>query len=411
MPRSDEPNEIATGDQQLLVARSMLVTRGLRAVADGLMSTSLATLLLAQGLPKSAVGVVSTVTLLGSATTLLLVTRFAEILRPYRVLVVMSLLMVVMGTIFAVTGNLVVLLLVSMIGPLNPSTGDVSAFLPAEQTIVGSAFEGALRTRAFARFSLVAAGGAAIGSFLAGPLSYVGRLIGFDSTDGLAMSPLAYAAIGVIVLIVYVRTVGRVPLSLAVSSPGRLGPSRRVITELSAIFALDSAGGGMVLYSIIALWMKGRFDFDLSQIGAALGGMSLAAAASALTAPRLSARFGLVETMVVTHVCGNLLLLATAFASTPQLAVACLLGRSLLSQLDVPPRSSFVMSLVTPSERSAAAAFTNLPRSVATASTPILAAWMLQHSSFGWPLVAGALLKLAYDALLWVRFRRFSSRG
>ena len=167
----------------------------------------------------------------------------------------------------------------------------------------------------------------------------------------------------------------------------------------------------MVLYSIIALWMKARFDFDLGQIGTVLGSMSLAAAVSALAAPKLSARFGLVETMVVTHAIANLLLLATAFAPSAGVAVALLLGRSLLSQLDVPPRTSFIMSLVSPEERSAAAAFTNLPRSVATASTPILAAWMLEKSEFGWPLIVGALMKLAYDLLLWVRFRSRSSKG
>ncbi len=389
----------------MLTFRSMLATRGLRAIGDGIMSTSLTALLLAQGLPKSAVGVVSTATLLGSATSLVLISRFAMHLKPLRVLIAMGLFMAFTGIVFATTGSLVALVLVALIGPLNPSTGDVSPFLPAEQTVVGSAFEGHARTKAFAQFSLVASAGASLGAFLSGPLARLGRLFGLDSTNGVALNPLVYASIGMMVIPVYVVAVGRTQQPIAVSAPVRLNESRRIIRELTAVFALDSAGGGMVLFSIIALWMKGRFSFDLGQIGLVLGFMSLASAVSALSAAKLSARFGLVETMVFTHAPANVLLIAAAFAPTAPVAVACLIARSLLSQLDVSPRTSFVMSLATPAERSAAMAFTNLPRSIATASTPIIGAFLLQHSTFGWPLVIGGGLKLVYDALLWIRFR------
>lgn len=162
--------------------------------------------------------------------------------------------------------------------------------------------------------------------------------------------------------------------------------------------------------SLIALWLARRFDFTLGRIGFVLGLMSLASAASAMLSPKLSARFGLVETMTLTHAPANVLLIATAFAPNPQLAVACLAVRSLMSQLDVPPRVAFVMSLVRPEERSATSAFTNLPRSIATASTPWLGGWLLTKSSFGWPLVIGGSLKLIYDVLLWIRFRKFSTR-
>ena len=369
------------------------------------MSTSLTGLLLARGLDKSTVGLVSTATLLGSATSLLLITRFASQLRPYRILLGMSILMILTGLTFASTGAVAILVLVAVIGPLNPSTGDVSPFLPAEQTIVGSAFSGEARTRAFARFSLVASSGAALGAFLAGPLSTLGRRVGFDASRGIALNALFYAGIGLLVLPMYVTMIGRGTQCAAVSKPGRLGPSRNIIRELTAIFALDSGGGGMVLHSILALWMLGRFGFDLGRVGLVLGCMSLASATSALAAPKLASRYGLVETMVITHLVANVFLIAAAFAPSAPIAIGCLIVRALLSQLDVPPRTSLVMSLVTPEERSAAAAFTNLPRSVATATTPLLAGAMLQHSTFGWPLVAGGLLKIAYDILLWKRFR------
>ena len=387
----------------------MLVTRAIRALGDGIMSASLTPLLLSRGFNGRTIGLVTTATLLGSATNLVLVSRFPRVLRPQRVLVAMSVLMAATGMTFAATGALGALLAISIIGPLNPSSGDVSPFLPAEQTIVSAAEEGTARTRALARFALVASAGASAGAFLAGSIAHVGRRIGFVATNGTAFSALVYGALGLIVLGVYVPTMRRTQ-STSITNPSRLGPSRSIIRRLTAVFALDSAGGGMVVNTLIALWLQRRFDFTLGKIGAVLGLMSLCSAASALLAPRLSARFGLVETMALTHAPANVLVIAAAFAPNPQVAVVCLAVRALVSQLDVPPRVAFVMSLVEPDERSAAAAFTNLPRSIATASTPLLGGWLLTKSSFGWPLVIGGAMKLAYDALLWIKFRRYSQR-
>lgn len=387
----------------------MLITRGMRAVADGLLSASLTPLLLARGFNGRTVGLVTTATLLGSAANLLLITRFARVLRPGRVLVAMSVLMAITGFVFAWTGVLAVLVAVALVGPLNPSSGDVSPFLPAEQTIIGSAFEGSARTRALARFALIASAGAAAGAFLAGPTARLGRQLGFDATNGIAFAPFVYGLLGLAVIPLYVATLRSTHLT-SIAKPGRLGPSKRIITQLTAVFALDSAGGGMVVNALIALWLKRRFDFSLGRIGVVLGLMSLASAASALLAPKLSARFGLVETMALTHAPANVLVIAAAFAPNPQLAVGLLCARALVSQLDVPPRVAFVMSIVEPEERAAASAFTNLPRSIAAASTPLLGGWLLTRTTFGWPLVIGGATKLTYDVLLWVRFRHLSTK-
>ena len=387
----------------------MLLTRGARAVGDGLMSASLTPLLLSRGFNGRTIGFVTTATLLGSATNLVLVSRFPRTLRPQRVLLLMSVLMAVTGFTFAATGAIGALVAISIIGPLNPSSGDVSPFLPAEQTIVSAAEEGSARTRALARFALVASAGAAAGAFAAGSIARLGRSLGFTETKGTAFSAFVYGVLGLLVLPVYLATL-RGTQSASVTTPSRLGPSRSVIRRLTAVFALDSAGGGMVVNTLIALWLQRRFDFTLGKIGAVLGLMSLCSAASALLAPKLSARFGLVETMALTHAPANVLVIAAAFAPNPQIAVACLGARALLSQLDVPPRVAFVMSLVQPEERSAASAFTNLPRSLATASTPLLGGWLLTRSTFGWPLVIGGGLKLLYDVLLWTKFRHLSQR-
>ena len=393
----------------LSASKSMLITRGMRAVGDGIMAATLTPLLLSRGFNGRTVGLITTATLLGSAFNLVLVSRFPAVARPQRVLVVMSVLMAATGLTFAITGTLGALLAISIIGPLNPSSGDVSPFLPAEQTIVSAAAEGSARTRALARFALVASGGAAIGAFASGLIARTGRSLGFTATNGTAFSALLYALIGLAVIPVYMMTL-RQPQPTSVHTPSRLGPSRRLIRQLTAVFALDSAGGGMVVNTLVALWLQRRFDFTLGKIGAVLGLMSLASAASALLAPKLSARFGLVETMALTHAPANVLVIAAAFAPNAQIAVMCLGLRALVSQLDVPPRVAFVMSIVEPEERSAAAAFTNLPRSIATASTPLLGGWLLTKSTFGWPLVIGGSLKLAYDALLWIKFRRYSQR-
>ncbi len=388
---------------------TIFATRGLRGFADGLMSAGLASLLVARGFGPNTVGQISTATLLGSALALVLITSVAHIFRPYRVLMVMSILMAITGLVFAFSSTLWVLIAISLIGPLNPSSGDVSPLLPAEQTVLGSAFDGKARTTAMARFSLIALAGASCGAFSLGPIKHLGHRIGMGA-DGIALAPLVYAGIGMIVFPAYLVAL-RSKQPLAVTKPSRLGVSARVIYELTAIFALDSAGGGMVIYSIIALWLHKRFDFSAGRVGTVLGLMSLASAASALLAPRISARIGLVETMVITHLPSNVLIIAAAFAPNAKIVVGLLIARSLLSQMDVPPRVSFVMSLVTPEERSAASAFTNLPRSIASAFMPLIGGWLVQLSSFGWPLVIGGVLKMIYDVLLWVRFRGRSIRA
>jgi MFS family permease len=396
-PRSPEPCPAAPPRRTSFV---VFTTRGLRAIGDGLLSATLASLLLERGFSERSVGVLSTATLLGSAAALVAITRFAPRATPVRVLTAMSVLMIITGVAFAASESLALLVLVALIGPLNPSSGDVSAFLPAEQTILGSAVPASERTAVLARFSLVALTGASLGAFAAPTVQRLGRSAGLTDTDGLATAPLVYAGIGAVVLVLY-RSGLRNATEVAVRNPSRLGPSRKVVRELTCVFALDSAGGGLVVYSLIALWLQRRFGFELDAIGAVLGAMSLASGASSLLSARLSARIGLVETMVLTHLPANLLLLAAAFAPTASWAVGLLIARSLLSQMDVPAR----VSLVSEPERSAASAATNLPRALATASTPLLGAWMLERSTTGWPLVAGAGLKIVYDVVLWIRFR------
>ena len=183
-----------------------------------------------------------------------------------------------------------------------------------------------------------------------------------------------------------------------------LGPSRRVVYRLAAVFSLDSLGGGFVVQSLLVLWLARRHGLSTATTGAVFFWTGLLAGASALVAVRIARRIGLVRTMVFTHLPANVLLVLTALAPTAPLAVAGLLARSALSQMDVPTRTSYVMAVVSPEERPAAASVTGVPRSLAAAATPLAAGWLLEHSTFGWPLVIGGVLKAAYDLLLLAMF-------
>ena len=391
-------------------AKAFLATRAARALADGLIAASFTTLVHARGYDDRTLGWLITATLLGSATILLGVTRRPDLLTPRRVLLLCSALMVATGIAFASTGALLVLVPLAVLGPLNPTGGDVSAFLPAEQALIADVTSEAQRSRTFARYSLAGFAGAAVGSLAAGPIASFGMSHGFEATEGTALAPLLYALVGGGVGVAYLRVSHR-DRSVAVSSQRRLIESRKRVHRLAAVFALDSAGGGFVGTALIGAYLSRRFDFALGQTGLVLALAALASATSSLLAPKLSRRFGLVETMVFTHAPANLLCVAAGLAPNAPLAVGLLIARALVSQLDVPARQTFVMSVVPAEERSAAAAFTNLPRSLAAASTPPIAGWLLYRSEFGWPLILGGGLKLLYDGMLFVLFRRDSTKA
>jgi predicted MFS family arabinose efflux permease len=176
------------------------------------------------------------------------------------------------------------------------------------------------------------------------------------------------------------------------------------VVRLSLLFCLDALGGGFVVQSLLALWLLRRFDLSLATTGVVFFAAGVLAAFSQVLSAFIAARLGLVKTMVYTHLPANLLLVLAAFMPNATLAIALLLLRMSMSSMDVPARQSYVMSVVPPEERAAAASVTNVPRSLAAATTPLLAGAMLAHSSFGWPLICGGLAKILYDVLLLIQF-------
>jgi MFS family permease len=372
-------------------AAVLIETRALRAFGDGLVSTVLSAYLLSLGYTARDVGTVITATLVGSAALTLFVGLRGHQLGRRRLLIAVAVLMMATGAVFATVTSLWALVVMGFLGTINPSAGDVSVFLPTEQALLPVTATDHDRTALFARYTLagftVAAAGALAANVVQGRVVFV-----------------VYGVLGAAVLARYLR------LSPAVEPPSGspsvpLGPSRRTVYRLAAVFSIDAFGGGFVVQSLIALWLFRRFHLSVGVAGTIFFWSGLLSGFSGLVAARIARRIGLIRTMVYTHLPANALLMATAFMPNAPLAVLCLLARSALSQMDVPARSSYVMAVVTPAERPAAASVTNVPRSLASALPPLLAGWMLDHSRFGWPLLAGGALKATYDLVLLGMFR------
>jgi MFS family permease len=379
----------------------VLVGRGLRSVADGFVALLLPVHLERLGYGAWEVGLLATATLLGSALLTLALGYAGHRIRLRHGLLAAALLMAATGLCFAGLDAFWPLLLVAFVGTINPSSGDVSVFLPLEHTLIAHLAPDRDRTAIFARYSLVGSLGTALGALAAGGLEWIDRVV----PPGTATKTmfLVYGAIGLATWWLY----SGLP---DVRSPEehrtvRLGSSRRRVYGLAALFSVDSFGGGFVVNSLLALWLFERFGLSIATTGTIFFATGLCSAVSYLLAVPLSRRFGLINTMVFTHLPSSVLLILAALAPSVPLAVGFLVLRSLLSQMDVPTRSSYVMAIVEPLERPAAASLTAVPRSLAAALSPALAGWMLGATTFGWPLICAGILKIGYDLALLRQFR------
>ncbi len=389
-------------------ALPLLVARGLRAFADGYMAVLLPAYLLSIGLGTLEVGVVSTATMLGSALATLAVGAWGYRFAAGRLLRCAALLMAATGIGFAGLSSFWPLLVVALVGTLNPSSGDVSVFLPLEHARLASAAQGHARTALFARYSLLGALCAALGALAAAAPDWLVQHTGLGRLDALRGMFVVYAAIGLIVFWLY----RNLPTQAGAGStdsmpvaPAPLGPSRRVVMRLAALFSMDAFAGGLTVNALMSLWLLERFGFSLTQAGVFFFWTGLLSAASQLAAPVVAQRIGLLNTMVFTHLPANVCLVLAAVAPSLPVALALLMIRSSLSSMDVPTRTAYVMAVVTPAERSAAASFTAVPRSLAAAISPTLSGALFAAGWISLPLVACGLLKITYDLALWRAMR------
>jgi MFS family permease len=389
------------------VTSLLLASRALRGFADGFVAVLLPAYLLALGYGQIEVGVLSTTAMFGSALATLAVGRWGHRFALRSLLLGAALLMLFTGLAFASLSSLWPLLVVAFLGPLNPSSGDVSVFLPLEHSVLAST-PAQQRTTIFARYSFLGNMFGAAGALSAALPDWL-ALRGWPMLDALRAMFVLYAIVGAAVWLLYLRLPRARTEETKPSVP--LGPSRGIVWRLAGLFSVDSFAGGMTINALLALWLFERFGMSLTAAGAFFFWTGFFSAFSQLAAPLVARRIGLVNTMVFTHIPASVCLIGAAFAPSLGLALAFLLVRSALSQMDVPARSAYVMSVVTPAERPAAASFTAVPRSLAAAIGPSITGALFAAGAMATPLVACGVLKIAYDLALFAGFRRVAPRS
>jgi MFS family permease len=407
--------------------------RGLRQVAYGMMTVILAIALTNQGLAPTAIGVLVSVSLAGDLVGALLIGRWADHWGRQRTLITLALLMAATGLVFGLAGFFdlaswyPLLLIAAFFGTLGTTASETAPFLPIEQAMLGQVGNDQDRTRRFARYNLVAVSAAALGALMAGSPDLLARY-GVPIAVSLELLFALYAVIALVVALLAARLSSAVEAPVvaqdrdalvvsAVAAPARRGRvsifpslphSRWVVLRVASLFSLDAFAGGLVAQTLMALYFHLRFGVSLGLLATLFFAANLLSALSFLAAPTLARRFGLLNTMVFTHLPSNLLLILAPLMPTFSLAAAVLLLRQCLSQLDVPTRQAYTMALVAPEERTAAASVTSVARSGGAAASPALAGALLQGSFllFGAPFLLAGGLKAIYDHSLWVVFRR-----
>jgi len=389
-----------TTDSWLLFA-----TRSIRLFAYGGLSVVLVLYLVSLGLTEADVGLLLTAALLGDTAISLCLTTQADRLGRRRILIVGAALMVVAGVVFSFTTRFWVLLGAAIIGVISPSGQEVGPFLPIEQAALSQVVPARSRTDVFAWYTLAGSLATAFGALAAGTFTQSLRT-SVSPTDSYRAVLLAYAGAGVILALLFRRITSAPEAPSALTTWSGIGRSRRVVWQLSTLFALDSFGGGFVVQSFAAYWFYLRFGVDPQTLGVLFFAANVLAGMSALVASRLANPIGLINTMVVTHLPSNVLLILIPLMPTLTLATILLLARFSISQMDVPTRQSYVMAVVSPHERSAASGITGVARTTGAALSPILAGLLFARPSLiDVPFFIAGTLKIVYDVWLFRAFR------
>jgi predicted MFS family arabinose efflux permease len=386
-------------------ALRILAARGVRAFADGFVALLLPIYLVEIGFSSLAIGMIVTSTLIGSALLTLWVGLIANRHSRRRLLLAASLLMAATGVGFAIVTAFWPLLVIAFVGTMNPTSGDASVFQPLEQTVLTQTIAHHRRTALFARYSVIGSLAGAAGVLAAAAPDIAAEWVGFDRVATMRVMFGMYGLLGVLSMLLYR------PLSSAVESEDTtptapLQRSRRLVYGLAALFGMDSFGTGFLVQSLLALWLYQTFQISVSTAAAILFWSGVCSAVSYLVAVPIAARIGLIKTMVFTHLPSNMFLMLIPFAPNLATAIGLLLARSALSQMDVPTRASYVMAVVAPEERPAAASITSVPKTFAWAAGSMISGYLLTVSTFGWPLLVGGAVKAAYDILLLIRFQK-----
>ena len=395
-------------------ARLLFATRFIRLFAYGGLSVVLVLYLVGLGLSESDTGLLLTATLLGDTLVSLYLTTQADRLGRRRMLIAGAALMVGAGIAFAFTRQMWMLVVAGTIGVVSPSGQEVGPFLSIEQAALAQVVPGRARTDVFAWYTLTGAVATALGALAAG-FATSALQASWAPVDSYRVVVVAYALIGVALAAIFSAASPAVEAGVSSTSAGdrpivaRLSGihrSRRVVLKLAALFSLDSFGGGFVVQSFAAYWFYLRFGVDPRTLGTLFFAANVFAGLSALVASRLAHRIGLVNTMVVTHLPSNVLLMLIPLMPTLPLAALMLLLRFSISQMDVPTRQSYTMAVVAPDERAAASGITGVARTTGAALSPLFAGLLFARPSLvDVPFYIAGTLKIAYDLLLFFAFR------
>ena len=379
----------------------------MRLFAYGALAVVLVVYLTSSGVSASQTGLLLTLTLVGDTAVSLYLTTRADRLGRRRMLIVGAILMVAAGVTFAWTRDFLLLVIAGTIGVISPSGNEVGPFLPIEQAALAHVVPSDARTAVFAWYTLAGSLATAAGSLCGGVLSQALQRTAATPLASYRVVVLLYAALGAVLALLFTRLspATEVAASDATTTRFGIGRSRAVVLRLSGLFALDAFAGGFVIQSFAAYWFYLRFDVNPATLGMIFFWANVFAGVSALLASRLAARFGLVRTMVFTHLPSNVLLILVPLMPTLPLAVVVLLARFSISQMDVPTRQSYVMAVVRPDERSAAAGITGVARTTGAAMAPMFAGWMFARPSLvSLPFFIAGTLKIVYDLLLYRGF-------
>ncbi|PYU41474.1 MAG: MFS transporter [Acidobacteria bacterium] len=392
----------------------LFLTRFIRLFAYGSLSVVLVFYLIALGLSESQTGILLTLTLVGDVVVSLFLTTRADRMGRRRMLIVGAILMAAAGLAFACTKNLLLLIIAGTIGVISPSGNEVGPFLSIEQAALSHVVSQQTRTEAFAWYTLTGSVATAMGALFGGTVTHALQRTTWTPVGTYRVVVVLYSLLGVILAYSFTRLSPAAEVSLPQEGsalPGTIGSflgighSRPMVMKLSSLFALDSFAGGFVVQSFAAFWFYLRFGVNPGTLGVIFFWANIFAGISALLASRLASRLGLINTMVVTHLPSNVLLILVPLMPSLSLAVLVLLVRFSISQMDVPTRQSYTMAVVRPEERSAAAGITGVARTMGAAISPLFVGFMFARPSWiNVPFFIAGTLKIIYDLLLYQAF-------
>jgi MFS family permease len=383
----------------------LFATCGVRSFAYGFLSVVLGLYLDAIGLTTTTIGWIFTAALAGGAVMTIVITAAADRLGRRVLLILGALLMAIAGWVFAVSNNPIFLTVAAIFGTISPSGKEVGPFLSIEQAILPQTSEDQHRTAVFSAYNLIGSLCGALGALAVGLPS----LFSLPQITGYRFLVSGYAICAVVMMILFGLLSPTIEAKAEACSPRRkigVQRSRSVVAKLAGLFALDAFAGGFIVQSIVAYWFYLRYKTDLNALGGIFFGTNLLAAFSFLAAPAIARRFGLLNTMVFTHLPSNILILLVPLMPNLELAVVMLLARNLLSQLDVPTRQSYTMAVVDPDERSASAGILSVARNAGAAAAPLFTGAVLAVPSLGFPFLLAGGLKIIYDLWIFAVFRK-----